>query len=42
VNPWPFVAAAYLVTLGGAAALALANWWAMRRAEAPGTSDPAR
>ena len=33
MNPWPFVIAAYLITLGGAGALALASWVAMRRAE---------
>ncbi len=33
MNPWVFVAAAYVVTLGGTAALVLASWWAMRRAE---------
>lgn len=33
MNPWPFVTAAYLVTLGGAAALAAVSWWAMRNAE---------
>ncbi len=33
MNPWPFVIAAYAVTLGGAGALALASWVAMRRAE---------
>lgn len=33
MNPWPFVIAAYAVTLGGAGALALASWWAMRRGE---------
>jgi hypothetical protein len=33
VNPWPFVTAAYAVTLTGTAALALASWIAMRRAE---------
>ena len=36
MNPWPFVAAAYLVTLGGAGALALASFLAMRRAERGG------
>ena len=35
MNPWPFVVGAYAVTLGGAAVLALASWWAMRRAERP-------
>lgn len=33
MNPWPFVAAAYAVTLGGGALLALLSWLAMRRAE---------
>lgn len=33
MNPWPFVAAAYVVTLGGAGVLALASYIAMRRAE---------
>ena len=34
MNPWPFVAAAYAVGLGGTAALVLWSWLAMRRAEA--------
>jgi len=42
VNPWPFVAVAYLLTLGGTAVLTLASWWAMRRAEAPGAPDAER
>jgi len=33
VNPWPFVIAAYAVTVGGTAALVLWSWAAMRRAE---------
>jgi hypothetical protein len=33
VNAWGFVAAAYVVTLGGAVALSLASYLAMRRAE---------
>ena len=33
MNQWAFVAAAYLVTLGGAAVLAAASFVAMRRAE---------
>lgn len=33
MNPWPFVIAAYGVTLGGTGVLALASWRAMRRAE---------
>jgi len=39
VSPWPFVTAAYLVTLGGALALTLASWLAMRRAENPGGGE---
>ena len=35
MNPWPFVIAAYAVTLGGAGVLALVSWRAMRRAEKP-------
>ena len=33
MNPWPFVAAAYAVTLLGGAGLAMAAWLAMRAAE---------
>lgn len=33
MNPWPFVAAAYAVMLGGAAVLALVSYLAMKRAE---------
>ena len=33
MNPWPFVLAAYGITLAGAAALALASYLAMRGAE---------
>mgnify|MGYP000515435409 CR=1 FL=1 len=33
MNPWPFVTAAYAVTLIGAAAVALWSWIAMRKAE---------
>jgi len=33
------VTAAYLVTLGGGAALTLASWLAMRRAEKPDRPD---
>ena len=39
MNPWPFVTAAYLVTLIGTAAVALTSWWNMRRAEAPPAGD---
>jgi hypothetical protein len=33
MNPWPFVTAAYVVTLGGSAILALLSYLAMRKAE---------
>ncbi len=33
MNPWPFVIAAYAVTLGGGAVLAIASYLAMRNAE---------
>ncbi len=33
MNPWLFVIAAYAVTLGGAALVALWSWRAMRKAE---------
>lgn len=33
MNPWPFVAAAYGLTLGGTAALVVASYVAMRRGE---------
>jgi hypothetical protein len=33
MNPWPFVIAGYLVVLGGAGALAVISFVAMRRAE---------
>lgn len=33
MNHWPFIAAAYGVTLGGTLALALWAWAAMRRSE---------
>jgi hypothetical protein len=33
MNPWPFVIAAYAVTLGGGTLLALVTYLAMRRAE---------
>ena len=33
MNPWPFVAAAYGVTLAAAALLVLWSWRAMRNAE---------
>lgn len=34
MNHWPFIIAAYLVTLFGASALLLQSWAEMRRAEA--------
>jgi hypothetical protein len=34
MNPWPFVIAAYALTLVGTAVLTLWSWAAMRRAEA--------
>jgi hypothetical protein len=34
MNPWPFVAAAYTLTLLATAALVLLSWRAMRKAEA--------
>ena len=33
MNAWPFVIAAYAITLSAAAALTLASWLAMKRAE---------
>jgi len=36
MNPWPFVTAAYVVTLIGATALALRSWLAMTSAERRG------
>ncbi len=35
MSQWAFVAAAYAVALGGAAALTVASFVAMRRAERP-------
>lgn len=34
VNPWPFIVAAYALTLLGTAGLTWWSWRAMRRAEA--------
>lgn len=34
MNPWPFVIAAYALTLVGTTVLATLSWAAMRRAEA--------
>jgi len=36
MNPWPFVTAAYALTLGGTAALILLCWIAMRSEERDG------
>jgi hypothetical protein len=36
MNPWPFVTAAYAVTLIAATAIALWSWRAMQRAERRG------
>jgi len=33
MNPWPFVIAAYSITIAASAAIALASWLAMRTAE---------
>ncbi|MFZ4746790.1 MAG: hypothetical protein ACOYLK_07835 [Sphingomonas sp.] len=33
MNPWPFVIAAYVITLGGAALISAWAWNAMQRAE---------
>ena len=34
MNPWPFVIAAYALTVAGTGGLLLASWRAMTRAEA--------
>ena len=34
MNHWPFIVAAYALAIGGTAALTLASYAAMRRAEA--------
>lgn len=36
MNPWPFVTAAYAITLGAAAVIALVSWRAMAKAERRG------
>lgn len=33
MNPWPFVTAAYGLTLAASVAIAAISYWAMRRAE---------
>lgn len=42
MNPWPFVIAAYVVTLAGTAALALWAWMVMRSAERAAGRAPRR
>lgn len=42
MNPWPFVIAAYGLTLGGAALIAGLSWRAMRKAEAAVEDLPRR
>jgi hypothetical protein len=42
MNPWPFVTAAYVVTLGGGAIVALLSYLTMRRAEKPVVSEVER
>lgn len=42
MNPWPFVIAAYVLTLGGAALITLMSWRAMRKAEAAVDDLPRR
>jgi hypothetical protein len=39
VNPWPFVVAAYGVTIAASAAIAWASYAAMRRAERAATQS---
>ncbi|WP_217352837.1 heme exporter protein CcmD [Sphingomonas sp. ID1715] len=34
MSHWPYIAAAYVLTIGGMAALVLVSWLRMRRAEA--------
>jgi hypothetical protein len=38
MNPWPFVIAAYAVTVAGTGALVLLSYLSMRRAEAEAES----
>jgi len=33
MNPWPYVIAAYVITIGGAGVIVAWAWSAMRRAE---------
>ena len=42
MNPWPFVTAAYVVTLSGGAIHALLSYLAMRKAEKPVVSEVER
>mgnify|MGYP002780407621 CR=1 FL=1 len=34
MSHWPYILAAYAITVAGAAGLTLHGWWAMRKAEA--------
>ena len=38
MNPWPFIVAAYAISVAAVALLVLASWAAMRRAEAAAAS----
>lgn len=42
MNPWPFIGAAYAVTLTAIVGLALASYLAMHRGERPGSGDGGR
>jgi hypothetical protein len=42
MNPWPYVIAAYALTLGGAALITFVSWRAMRKAEAAVENLPRR
>ncbi len=42
MNPWPFIVAAYAITLGGAALITLLSWRSMRKAEAAVEDLPRR
>ncbi len=42
MNAWPFVIAAYAVTIAGTAVLLLTSWRAMRAAEAATDALPAK
>lgn len=42
MNPWPFIIAAYVLTLGGAALIVALSWRAMHKAEAAVEDLPRR